>query len=133
MTMTITIMTTTIITIMTLTITTITTTITTIITITTITIMTFPQVVTYSTVDNFEYQTWKDFSDLRLIDPSRKYPVIEVMIIMMMMMMMMMVMMIMMIMIMIMTMRITICSTHLNLFHRVSTSGDKQTTLVDFS
>ena len=37
-----------------------------------------PQVVTYSTVDNFEYQTWKDFSDLRLIDPSRKYPVIEV-------------------------------------------------------
>jgi hypothetical protein len=36
------------------------------------------KVVTYSTVDNFEYQTWKDFSDLRLIDPSRKYPVIEV-------------------------------------------------------
>jgi len=36
------------------------------------------KVVTYSTVDNFDYQTWKDFSDLRLIDPSRKYPVIEV-------------------------------------------------------
>lgn len=36
------------------------------------------KVVTYSTVDNFEYQTWKDFSDLRLIEPSRDYPVIEV-------------------------------------------------------
>jgi len=36
------------------------------------------KVVTYSTVDNFDYQTWKDFSDLRLIEPSRKYPVIEV-------------------------------------------------------
>lgn len=34
--------------------------------------------VTYSTVDNFEYQTWKDFSDLRLIEPSPDYPVIEV-------------------------------------------------------
>ena len=48
--------------------------------------MTILQVVTYSTVDNFEYQTWKDFSDLRLIDPSRKYPVIEVMMMMMVMM-----------------------------------------------
>ena len=36
------------------------------------------KVVTYSTVDNFDYQTWKDFSDLRLIEPSRDYPVIEV-------------------------------------------------------
>ena len=36
------------------------------------------KVVTYSTVENFEYQTWKDFSDLRLIEPSREYPVIEV-------------------------------------------------------
>lgn len=36
------------------------------------------RVVTYSTVENFEFQTWKDFSDLRLIEPSRDYPVIEV-------------------------------------------------------
>jgi len=36
------------------------------------------KVVTYSSVDNFQYQTWKDFSDLRLIDPSQEYPVIEV-------------------------------------------------------
>ena len=36
------------------------------------------KVVTYSTVENFEFQTWKDFSDLRLIEPSRDYPVIEV-------------------------------------------------------
>ena len=33
---------------------------------------------TYSTVENFDYQTWKDFSDLRLIEPSPEYPVIEV-------------------------------------------------------
>lgn len=36
------------------------------------------KVVTYSTVENFDYQTWKDFSDLRLIEPSHEYPVIEV-------------------------------------------------------
>ena len=36
------------------------------------------KVVTYSTVENFHYQTWKDFSDLRLIEPSTEYPVIEV-------------------------------------------------------
>merc|ERR1719400_271386 len=36
------------------------------------------KVVTYSTVENFDYQTWKDFSDLRLIEPSPDYPVIEV-------------------------------------------------------
>jgi hypothetical protein len=36
------------------------------------------KVVTYSTIENFEYQTWKDFSDMRLIEPTKDFPVIEV-------------------------------------------------------
>ena len=36
------------------------------------------KVITFSTIDNFGYQSWRDFSDLRLIDPSPKYPIIEI-------------------------------------------------------
>ena len=32
----------------------------------------------FSAIENFEYQTWRDFSDLRLIEPSRGHPIIEV-------------------------------------------------------
>lgn len=36
------------------------------------------KVVTFSTIDYFGFQSWRDFSDLRLIEPSSKYPIIEV-------------------------------------------------------
>jgi len=31
-----------------------------------------------SAIENFQYQTWRDFSDVRLIDPTVSYPIIEV-------------------------------------------------------
>jgi len=36
------------------------------------------KVVTFSAIENFAYQTWRDFSDLRLIEPSNTYPIIEI-------------------------------------------------------
>ena len=36
------------------------------------------KVITFSTIDNFGYQSWRDFSDSRLIDPSPQYPIIEI-------------------------------------------------------
>ena len=36
------------------------------------------KVITFSTIDNFGYQSWRDFSDSRLIDPSKQYPIIEI-------------------------------------------------------
>ena len=36
------------------------------------------KVITFSTIDNFGYQNWRDFSDSRLIDPSKQYPIIEI-------------------------------------------------------
>ena len=36
------------------------------------------KVITFSTIENFEFQTWRDFSDLRLIEPSHQYPIIEI-------------------------------------------------------
>ena len=36
------------------------------------------KVITFSTIDNFGYQSWRDFSDTRLIDPSAQYPIIEI-------------------------------------------------------
>lgn len=36
------------------------------------------KVTTFSAIENFEYQSWRDFSDLRLIDPSGLYPIIEI-------------------------------------------------------
>ena len=38
------------------------------------------KVITFSTIDNFGYQNWRDFSDSRLIDPSKQYPIIEIVI-----------------------------------------------------
>ena len=38
----------------------------------------FPKVVTFSAIKNFDYASWRDFSDLRLIDPSPVYPIIEI-------------------------------------------------------
>ena len=34
--------------------------------------------VTFSAIKNFDYASWRDFSDLRLIDPSPVYPIIEI-------------------------------------------------------
>ena len=34
--------------------------------------------VTYSAVENFTFASWRDFSDLRLVDPSPAFPIIEV-------------------------------------------------------
>ena len=36
------------------------------------------KVITFSAIENFAYQTWRDFSDLRLIEPSPAYPIIEI-------------------------------------------------------
>lgn len=36
------------------------------------------KVITFSAIENFEYQSWRDFSDIRLIDPSPTYPIIEI-------------------------------------------------------
>ncbi len=36
------------------------------------------KVITFSAIENFSYQTWRDFSDLRLIEPSATYPIIEI-------------------------------------------------------
>ena len=36
------------------------------------------KVVTFSAIENFQYQNWRDFSDVRLIDPSPTYPIIEI-------------------------------------------------------
>ena len=36
------------------------------------------KVISFSTLENFEYGTWRDFSDTRLIEPSSQYPIIEI-------------------------------------------------------
>lgn len=36
------------------------------------------KVITFSAIENFDYQSWRDFSDLRLIEPSPQYPIIEI-------------------------------------------------------
>ena len=39
------------------------------------------KVITFSAIENFDYASWRDFSDLRMIDPSRIYPIIEIQIV----------------------------------------------------
>ena len=36
------------------------------------------KVITFSTIENFTYNSWRDFSDVRLIEPSMNYPIIEI-------------------------------------------------------
>ncbi len=36
------------------------------------------KVVTFSAIENFGFQSWRDFSDVRLIEPSTSYPIIEI-------------------------------------------------------
>lgn len=36
------------------------------------------KVVTFSAIENFGFQSWRDFSDVRLIEPSSTYPIIEI-------------------------------------------------------
>ena len=36
------------------------------------------KVVTFSAIENFDFQSWRDFSDIRLIEPSMNYPIIEI-------------------------------------------------------
>ncbi|XP_040579717.1 uncharacterized protein [Lepeophtheirus salmonis] len=36
------------------------------------------KVITFSAIENFNFHSWRDFSDVRLIDPSAQYPVIEI-------------------------------------------------------
>ena len=39
------------------------------------------KVVTFSAIKNFEFQSWRDFSNLTLIDPSMTYPIMEIQIV----------------------------------------------------
>jgi len=36
------------------------------------------KVTTFSAIQNFEYQSWRDFSDVLLVEPSVSYPIIEI-------------------------------------------------------
>ena len=37
--------------------------------------------VTFSAVENFDFASWRDFSDIRLVEPSAAYPIIEIQIV----------------------------------------------------